>query len=99
VLGTVVVVPAVWVLAAAEPAAVVAELVSGAEAGPLAVQQALVLPLVVVSVAVARPVPVPVVGAVAARPVHSVGPVAPRVRVASPSVRSARSSTTCRRRR
>jgi hypothetical protein len=91
------------VLAAAEPAAVVAELVSGAEAeaeaGPLAVQQALVLPLVVVSVAPARPVPVPVVGAVAARPVHSVGPVAPRARVASPSVRSARSSITCRRRR
>lgn len=103
-LVTVVAVPVVWVLAVAEPAAVAAELASGVEAGPLAVRQPLVLPQVVVSVVVVavaagRPVPVPVVGAVAARPVLSVGPVVPRARVANPSVRSARSSTTCRRRR
>jgi len=85
------------VLVAVEPVAVVAELASGAGAVLLAARQVLVLLLAVDSVA-ARPGPVPVVGAVVARPVLSAGPVDPRARAASPSVRSARSSTTCRRR-
>jgi hypothetical protein len=93
----VVAVPGGQVLVAVVPAAVAEELVSGAAAGPLVARQVLVHPLAVVSV-VGQRVPVPVVGAVVARPVLLAGPVVPRARAASPSGRSARSSTTCRHR-
>ena len=90
----------VQALVAGGPGAVVVELASvAAAAAPLVVaRQVLVLLLAVESVA-ARPGPAPVVGAVVARPVLSAGPVVPRARAASPSARSARNSTTCRRRR
>jgi hypothetical protein len=90
---------AVRVLVVGGPVAVVAELASAAAAVPLAVaRQVLVLPLAVVSVA-GRLVLAPVVGVVVARPVLSAGLVVPRARAASPSAKSARNSTTCRRRR
>lgn len=90
---------AVQALVAGGPVAVVAEVASVVAAAPLVVpRQVVVLPLAVVSVA-GLLVLAPVVGAVVAQPVRSVGPVVPRARVASPSARSARNSTTCRRRR
>src|SRR5689334_4271469 len=99
VVGAALEVPAVVAVGPAGPVAAAAGVVSVVAAvALLVVPQVLALRLGVVS-GVGRHAPVPAVVAAVARPVPSAGQEAPRARAASPSGRSGRSSTTCRRRR